>query len=42
MPGMTNVYRVAFTAPDGTPPGICTLGLSIARINGPEVMIPIR
>jgi uncharacterized protein (TIGR03437 family) len=41
-PTMANVYRVDFTVPDGTPPGMATLGLSVAWINGPEVKIPIR
>jgi uncharacterized protein (TIGR03437 family) len=41
-PTMTNVYRVDFTVPDGSAPGMATLGLSVAWINGPEVKLPIR
>jgi uncharacterized protein (TIGR03437 family) len=41
-PTMTNVYRVDFTVPEGTAPGLATLGLSVAWISGPEVKIPVR
>ena len=41
-PGMTNVYRVDFRVPEGTPAGMATLGLSVAWINGPEGRIPVR
>ncbi|MEK7406980.1 MAG: hypothetical protein AAB225_18050 [Acidobacteriota bacterium] len=41
-PGHTNVYRVDFRVPEGTPAGTATLGLSVAWINGPEVKIPVR
>lgn len=41
-PTITNVHRVDFIVPDGTPPGKATLGLSVAWINGPEVKFPIH
>jgi len=41
-PGMNNVYRVDFVVPAGTAPGMATVGISVAWINGPEVKIPVR
>ena len=41
-PGLNNVYRVDFVVPDGTPPGMATLGLSAAWISAPEIRFPVR
>lgn len=41
-PTLNDVYRVDFVVPDGTEPGMATLGISVAWIKGPEVKVPIR
>jgi uncharacterized protein (TIGR03437 family) len=41
-PTLHNVYRVDFVVPDGTAPGMATLALSVAWINGPEVKFPVQ
>jgi len=41
-PTMTNVYRVDFVVPDGTEPGMATVGLSVAWVNAPDVKIPVK
>ena len=41
-PGQSNVFRVDFQVPDGTPAGLALLGLTTAWIAGPEVKIPIQ
>jgi hypothetical protein len=41
-PTLSNVYRVDFVVPDGTAPGMATLALSVAWINGPEVKFPVQ
>jgi len=41
-PQLQNIYRVDFVVPDGIPPGMATVTVSAAWINGPEVKIPVR
>ncbi len=41
-PATIDVYRVDFVVPEGTAPGMATVGLSAAWVNGPEVKIPVR
>lgn len=41
-PSTKYVYRIDFIVPDGTPPGMATIGLSVAWVNGQEVTIPVR
>jgi uncharacterized protein (TIGR03437 family) len=41
-PGQSNVYRVDFQVPDGTPAGLAPLGLAAAWVTGPEVKIPVQ
>jgi hypothetical protein len=41
-PEMTNVYRVDFRVPEGTPAGMATLQISVAWIAGPEVKFRVQ
>ncbi len=41
-PGTANTYQVNFQLPDGTAPGLATIGLKAAFVPGPRIPIPVR
>jgi hypothetical protein len=41
-PGLRDVYRVDVVMPAEMPPGVATVGVNVAWINGPEFSIPVH